>query len=427
MKVAFHTLGCKVNQNDSSNLMVLFRERGYEIVPFEAAADIYVINTCAVTQVGERKSRQMIRKAIGANPEAVIAVTGCYAQTAPQELAGIPGINLVIGMADRHRIVDLVEEFRQTRRNMVRVSATAELTAWQDLPVGAAGERTRATLKIEEGCDQFCSYCIVPYARGRVRSMPLDQVVEKLWALADQGYQEVVLTGIHLGSYGKDLNRTLEQLLREIVKLPGNFRIRLGSIDPHEIDGDLIDTIVNNQRICQFLHIPLQSGSSRILQLMNRHYTCEEYAELLKVLREKNPLIAIGTDLIVGFPGETERDFNEMASYVRDQAFSRIHVFRYSPRKGTPASKMPGRIPAPEQEIRSRRIQEIGNRSAAEFARQFIGRTVEVLFEEREGSQWHGWSGEYLRVNVESKSDLKNKLILVKIEGAEEGVLRGTC
>ncbi len=427
MKVAFHTLGCKVNQNDSSNLMILFRERGYEIVPFDATADVYVINTCAVTQVGERKSRQMIRKAIGANPEAVIAVTGCYAQTAPQELAGIPGINLVIGMADRHRIVELVEEFRQTHRNMVRVASTAELTAWQDLPVGAVGDRTRVTLKIEEGCDQFCSYCIVPYARGRVRSMPPDQVVEKMRVLAEQGYREVVLTGIHLGSYGKDLNHTLNQLLREILKVPGNFRIRLGSIDPHEIDGDLIDTIVNQRRICQFLHIPLQSGSSRILQLMNRHYTCEEYTGLLRALREKNPLIAIGTDLIVGFPGETEHDFDEIANYVRDQAFSRIHVFRYSPRKGTPAFQMPGRVPASEQEIRSHRIQEIGNRSAAEFARKFIGRTVEVLFEEREETQWHGLSGEYLRVNVESKSNLKNKLILVKIVGAEAGILHGIC
>ncbi|TCL62220.1 threonylcarbamoyladenosine tRNA methylthiotransferase MtaB [Hydrogenispora ethanolica] len=424
MKVAFHTLGCKVNQNDTNNLMALFQKQGYQVVPFGQPADVYVVNTCAVTHVGERKSRQTIRKAIQNNPEAVVAVTGCYAQTAPEELAGIPGVNLVVGMADRPRIVDLVAEFRATHRNQIQVRPNR--ATWEEMPQSDGGERTRATLKIEEGCDQYCSYCIVPYARGPVRSMPPEQVIQSIRGLLAEDYQEIVLTGIHLGSYGKDCSSSLAQLLAEIVALEGRFRVRLGSIDPHEIDAELVETIVGHpDRICQSLHIPLQSGSDRILKLMNRHYSLEEYAALLGALRAGNPLLAIGTDLIVGFPGETDEDFDAMAAFVREQAFSRVHVFRYSPRRGTPAARLPGRVSAAEQERRSRVIQAIAAESGARFAREFIGRRVQVLFEEQEGSLWEGLSGEYLRVKVEAAGELRNRLVPVLITGSHQDALQG--
>ncbi len=425
MKVAFHTLGCKVNQNDTNNLSSLFQEAGYQIVPFAEPADVYVVNTCAVTQIGERKSRQTIRKAIQNNPRAVLVVTGCYAQTSPQEIAGILGVNLVVGMADRGRIVELVDQFQATRRNLIQVRPNQ--ATWDELPPGDAGVRTRATLKIEEGCEQYCSYCIVPYARGPVRSMPPEQATRGIGLLLDKGYQEIVLTGIHLGSYGTDCGSSLQQLLGSVVKMAGAFRVRLGSIDPHELTPGLVDLITGHpERICQNLHIPLQSGSDRILKLMNRHYDLKQYAELLSGLRRGNLLIAIGTDLIVGFPGETEADFETGAAFVRQQEFSRVHVFRYSPRNGTPAARLPDRVAAAEQERRSRAIQAIAQESGARFARQFVGRQVQALFEEQRAAVWEGLSGEYLRVAVAAAADLHNRLLPVRITRSVQDTLEGT-
>ena len=358
MKIAFHTLGCKVNQNDTESMTSLFRERGHEIVPFEAVADVYVINTCAVTNLGERKSRQSIRRAAAIKPRPVVVVTGCYAQTASGEVAGIPGVNLVIGMADRPRLAELVEEYCKDRHNLVRVGDISREKSWIKLPVSHLTERTRATLKVQEGCDQFCSYCIVPLARGRVRSLPLVEAFNEFRNLVDSGFREIVLTGIHLGAYGKDRGLTLTDLLMEVLKVPGDYRIRLGSIEPNELDDRLLNIILNNNRICQHLHIPLQSGSDRILKLMNRHYTVAYYSRLLNRIRRENPLIAIGADLIVGFPGETDSDFEDTCSFLIEQSFSRIHVFRFSPRKGTPAASFPGRVPGGIQESEVERFKQ---------------------------------------------------------------------
>ncbi len=425
MKIAFHTLGCKVNQNDTESLAALFRERGHEIVPFDGMADVYIINTCAVTNLGERKSRQSIRRAAAIQPRPIVVVTGCYAQTASGEVAGIPGVNLVVGMAERPQLAELVEEYCRERRNLVRVGDIGRDKSWIKLPVSRATERTRATLKVQEGCDQFCSYCIVPLARGRIRSLPLMEAANEFRLLVDSGYREIVLTGIHLGAYGKDLGLTLTELLMEVLKVPGDYRIRLGSIEPNEFDEDLLNIILNNSRICQYIHIPLQSGSDRILKLMNRHYSVSYYSHLLKRIRRENPLIAIGADLIVGFPGETGPDFEDTCNFIVEQSFSRIHVFRFSPRKGTPAASFSGRVPGQIQEERSRKVQTIALESGYDYARKFVGKQVAVLLEEKTKTGWSGLSAEYLKTEVTTGEDLKNSIKQLLITGVSGNVLQG--
>ncbi|NLY75185.1 MAG: tRNA (N(6)-L-threonylcarbamoyladenosine(37)-C(2))-methylthiotransferase MtaB [Firmicutes bacterium] len=425
MKVAFHTLGCKVNQNDTESLASMFRERGYTIVSFEQTADVYIINTCSVTNLGERKSRQSIRRATKVKPTPIVVVTGCYAQTAPGEAAGIPGVNLVVGMAERPRLVDLVEEYRKNRQNKVEVGDIGLEKSWIKLPVSKFTERTRSTLKVQEGCDQFCSYCIVPLARGGIRSMPLMEAVKEFKSLVENGYREIVLTGIHLGAYGKDLGLSLADLLKELLKIPGDYRIRLGSLEPNDFDRNLLGIILNNARICQHLHIPLQSGSDHILKLMNRRYTLADYSGLLKQIRAANPLLAVGTDLIVGFPGETEADFAATLEFIEEQAFSRVHVFRFSPRKGTPAATFKGRVAGPVMEERSRKVQAVAFRTGREFARQFVGKRVETLFEEKIAGGWTGLSGEYLRTEVLTGLDLKNTVREVLITGISGHILKG--
>jgi threonylcarbamoyladenosine tRNA methylthiotransferase MtaB len=422
MKVAFHTLGCKVNQNDTDSLARLFRERGYEIVPFEPGADIYIINTCAVTKIGEGKSRQSIHKAVGYLPK-VLVVTGCYPQIAPEEVAAIPGVDLVIGMAERPQIVELVETLLKNREKMIRVSQVDQLGDWTQLPVGAGSERTRASLKVEEGCNQYCSYCIIPYARGTVRSMQPEQVLVEFRTLLAAGYKEIVLSGIHLGAYGQERGINLNTIIAKLARIEGEFRIRLGSIEPTDFTDELLGTILNHPKVCQYLHIPLQSGSDRILQRMNRGYNLEYYSRLLDNLRKYNPLIAVGTDLIVGFPGETDADFETMCNYVAGQKFSRMHIFRYSPRKGTPAAEFSDRVSKTVQEERSRVMTQIVAESGQEYLQKFIGKTVEVLFEENHGDQWTGLSGEYLRVKVETQIDLKNMLIPVRVEAIQRNNL----
>lgn len=422
MKVAFHTLGCKVNQNDTESLMTLFQERGYEVVPFGSQADIYVVNTCAVTQTGAGKSRQMIRKAVGFRP-AVVVATGCYPQVSPEEAAQIEGVNLLVGMAERPKIVDLVEEYLTKHTNRLTITEQND-TKWVNLPHSHTMDRTRATLKIEEGCDQFCSYCIIPYARGRVRSMPLEMVRNEFKKLLSLGYKEIVLTGIHLGCYGKDLGLTLADALDALLALEGDFRIRLGSIEPTDFDERLI-SLVRHPKVCQYLHIPLQSGSDSVLHRMKRDYDLAYYRDLINRLRAGNPLLGIGTDLIVGFPGETEENFRETVEFLEWATFSRIHVFRYSPRKGTPAAAMPGRIPKSVQEERSHQIIQLAQKTSLEYESRFLDRMVEVLFEEEKDGVWAGLSSEYLTVKVKSDHKLKNCLSPVRVIGIAKDYLIG--
>lgn len=426
MKVAFFTLGCKVNQNDSASLAALFQNKGYSVVPFEKSADIYVINTCSVTRTSDRKSAQIIRKAIGLTPGAVVVVTGCFAQMAPEEVSKIPGVNLVVGMAERPRIVELVESFMANRQNLMAIcEGDGSNSSFWSLDTAEATARTRATLKIEDGCEQFCSYCIVPYARGKVRSQPPNLVQEDFRRFLERGFKEIVLTGIHLGSYGKDLGVPFSSLLRELIKIPGDFRIRLGSIEPYDLSNSLLDLITGSDKICQFLHIPLQSGCDRILELMNRDYRTAFYAGLLSNIRARNPLMGIGTDLIVGFPGETEADFQVTRDFILHQNFSRIHVFRFSPRPGTQAATLPDRVPKKVQEARSQIVQQLAAGTAAAFARKFMEKPVRVLFEEQERGVWTGLSGEYLRVHIHSELNLRNSLRMVAVSKVNGNDLEG--
>lgn len=424
MKVAFHTLGCKVNQNDTESLMAIFEKRGYEIVPFEPGADIYVINTCAVTATGAQKSRQIIRKAVGFNAQVVVA-TGCYPQVSPEEAANVEGVNLLVGMAERPRIVDLVEAYLREQKNRLQIE-TAHSDMWIDLPQGNGMERTRAVLKIEEGCEQFCTYCIIPYARGKVRSMPPGQVIANFQALLRQGYKEVVLTGIHLGAYGRDLQLSLVDILKDLLAIEGDFRIRLGSVEPTDFSEELIAQIGANSKICKYLHIPLQSGSDPVLQRMHRGYSLDYFSKLLQRLRAGNPLLGIGTDLMVGFPGETAEDFQSTCRFLYQQAFSRLHVFRYSPRPGTPAATMPGRVPQATMEARSQEVIGIAAKLSHAYAQRFIGTSISVLFEEKAGNYWMGTSGEYLRVKVKTDVELRNSCRYVTVTDVDpQNVLIG--
>jgi len=382
-----------------------------------------VINTCTVTHIGDRKSRQLIRRAARNNPEAMIVVTGCYAQVAPGEALAIPGVDLVIGMRERNRIVDLIEEaaFRPDGpRQAVRdVRAAGE---FEELPAPAvAHERVRAFLKIQEGCNNYCTYCIVPYARGPLKSRHPEKVLAEARHLIAAGFKEIVITGIHTGAYGCDLPEkvNLADLLQELVQLPGLVRLRLSSVEPLDVSPELIATVAAHDKICPHLHIPLQSGDDAVLKRMNRHYTAEYFRRLVREIRQNIPEAALTTDVMVGFPGETGEQFQNTYRFVQEMAFSRLHVFKYSPRKPTPAAKMPDQIPAPVKEERSRLLIGLGEELARSFAARFLGREVEVLAEEpsREfPGHYEGLTGNYLRVIFPAAGCIRGELVTVRVE-----------
>lgn len=414
--VAFHTLGCKVNQTETAALQSLFEGAGYRTVPFDGIADVYVINTCTVTHLGDRKSRQVIRRSRRISPDAVIVVTGCYAQVAPEDVMNVPEVDLVVGTHSRNRLPELVEQAKRQRLNCV--APLAEKQTFENLSPAQTGERTRAFLKVQEGCRQFCSYCIVPYARGPLYSRRADDTVAEVKRLARLGYREVVLTGVHLGSYGVDLpgDVALSDLIRAIIPVEGIDRIRISSIEPTEISPDLAEIFAKSPKLCPHLHIPLQSGDDQILQRMNRRYNTVEYLRLIDWLRALIPDLALTTDVMVGFPGETEEQFENTLKTVRRAGFSRLHVFKYSPRKGTPAAKFPGQIPSPVKEERSRRLTAAGDELATAYREQFIGQTVPVLFEEKAGpGEISGLTEHYLRVTVKGSAQLLGRLAPVML------------
>lgn len=425
--VAFRTLGCKVNQAETASLRRLFEEAGYKTVPFSQPADVYIINTCTVTHLGDRKSRQAVSRARRQNPEAVIVVTGCYAQVSPEEVLELPGVNLVVGTHGRERLPELVREARQKQLNCVL--PLEEKTSFEAVPSAQSTSRTRAFLKVQEGCRQFCSYCIVPYARGPLFSMPLEEAVAETQKLAAEGYRELVLTGVHLGSYGVDLEGkpTLAELLSRLSAVEGIERIRLSSIEPTEVTGDLIECILQNRKICRHLHIPLQSGADEILEKMNRKYRADDYYTLVCRLREVFQDIALTTDVMVGFPGESEEHFQKTCEMVKRCGFSRLHVFKYSPRRGTPAASFPGQVPADVKNERSDRLIALGDELAARYRAGFIGKTVEVLFETRAGAgKLSGTTEHYLRVMVAAPPALLGKIARVRVTGEKEEGLEGT-
>lgn len=491
--VAAHTLGCKVNQHETEAVLELFRRAGYEIVDFNSPADVYLINTCTVTHLGDRKSRQVIRQARRRNPAALLVVMGCYAQRAPEEMARIEGVNLIVGNQDRTCLVGIVEGLRRelnepetadfSRFPRCMVKDIRNACDFEELPLPLQQGRTRALVKIEDGCNQYCSYCIVPLVRGPVRSRPAEKILEEIALLVEHGYQEVVLTGIHTSAYGQDWQRPqggkntaakeegsglpeeraqekagsalgylLERILREIPQLK---RLRISSLEPTEVPPQVPELMRRYPAFCRHLHLPLQSGNDAILALMRRPYTTQQYAGIVEQLRSQVPGLAITTDVMVGFPGETEAHFEDSFCFIRQMGFSNLHVFKYSPRPGTAAEKLPGQVPFAAKEERSRRLLHLAEELRFSFAAQFLGEELEVLLEEpfeksfEESFKelfeepavfpeplssplagvefWEGYSDNYLRIAVPLPwgSNARGKLVRVRLVKAGTDYSRG--
>ncbi|NLW17407.1 MAG: tRNA (N(6)-L-threonylcarbamoyladenosine(37)-C(2))-methylthiotransferase MtaB [Firmicutes bacterium] len=419
--VAFHTLGCKVNQGETAAMAHLFQEAGYEVVDFSAAADVYVINSCAVTVQAEKKSRQIAHRAREQNRQAMIVMVGCYPQVAQGREQLPEGVDLLVGSADKPRIVELVERARETSSPLIAVSRWTDEASFQIISTRQQVGRTRATLKVQDGCQQFCSYCIIPYARGPERSRPIPEVVEEARALVEDGFKEVVITGIHVGSYGHDLpgQPDLVQLIEQVLQVPGLERLRLSSIEPNEIGEPLMQLMRQYPNFCRHLHIPLQAGQDRILKAMNRRYNTAEYRAIIDMVRSFVPEIAITTDVIVGFPSETAAEFQQTYDFIAHIGFSRLHVFRYSRRPGTPAAEMPQQVPKAEKIRRSRALIALGRRMAREYAQRLIGTEQAVLWESwDEEGVWSGHTDTYVTVCSRDSRLRSNQITKVLIDGA---------
>ena len=428
-KAAFYTLGCKVNRYETEAMSELFLKSGYEICDFDSYADIYVINTCTVTSMSDRKSRQIIRRAKKTNPGAIVAVTGCYAQTAPEDVKKIDGVNIVVGTKDRKNIVTLVEQ-AQSDSCINAVSDIMHTHSFEELSVETYHGRTRAYIKIQEGCSQFCSYCIIPYARGPIRSRPFNEVIDEIKRLAAGGFSEIILTGIHVASYGLDLanGESLPALINAADKTEGIKRIRLSSIEPMTLNGDFIKKIKPCEKLCHHFHISLQSGCDKTLSRMNRKYTCKQFEEITDGLRKNYPDAAITTDIMVGFPGETDEEFAETVEFVKRISFADAHIFQYSPRKGTPAASFPNQVPPETKEKRSKIIAEITSESSLKFKQRFIDSTAEVLFEHRchdKRGYYEGKTGNYLTVTAASGEDISGKFAKVKLQKITKDGIEG--
>lgn len=420
--VAFHTLGCKVNHYETEAIWQLFKEADYERVDFETNADVFVINTCTVTNTGDKKSRQIIRRAIRKNPDAVVCVTGCYAQTSSAEIMEIPGVDVVVGTQDRHKLLDYIDEFQKERQPINGVGNIMKKRKYEELDVPYFTDRTRASLKIQEGCNNFCTFCIIPWARGLMRSRDPEKVVEQATTLVNAGYKEIVLTGIHTGGYGQDLkNYNLAQLLRDLDQVDGLERIRISSIEASQLTDEVIDVLERSNKIVRHLHVPLQSGSDTVLKRMRRKYTMEHFSERIIKLHEALPDVAITSDVIVGFPGETEEEFQETYDFIVKHKFSELHVFPYSSRIGTPAARMDDQI---DEEIKNERVHKLialSDQLAKEYASKFEDEVLEVIPEEKgeKPNTLVGYADNYMKVEFEGSEDLIGQIIKVKIQKAD--------
>ena len=427
MKIAFYTLGCKVNQYETQALEQLVTQRGHSLVPFEEAADAYVINTCTVTAVSDKKSRQVIRRARKSAPDAVIAVCGCYPQTHPDDVEKL-GVDLISGTGDRTGFVDLLEREWSDRQPITALDDAFSRRTFEPLPAGGLEGRTRAMLKLEDGCVNFCSYCIIPYARGRVRSLPLDDCVRQARELEAAGYREIVLTGIEISSWGQDLEgkpELIEAIEAICQGLSPDTRVRLGSLEPRTITPDFCRRAAALPNLCPHFHLSMQSGCDTVLARMNRKYDSNRYYESVKFLHEVYDRPAVTTDLIVGFPGETEEEFQQTLDFIQKCAFSAMHIFPYSKRPGTPAAKLPGQVLNAVKEERAHRAAQIARTMQDAYLDRWVGETVPVLFEEERDGLWRGHTTRYCEVTVQSPQPLHNQLRQVRLTGRDGGALQG--
>lgn len=431
-RIAFYTLGCKVNQADTASMESIFRAAGYEVVPFTEQADVYLINTCVVTNEGQRKSRQIINRALRKQPLSLTVVTGCYPQTARDEVKAIEGVDVIIGNQERGRIVELVEQALTHKQEQIldNVQQMTVDTKFEELGVGTETDKTRAFLKIQEGCNQYCTYCIIPFARGPLRSRSLSSIKEEVSKLVAAGYKEVVLIGIHLGCYGKELAKegiklTLADAVEAALSVPGIERLRLGSLESVEVESRLLELMQKDSRLQRHLHLPLQSGCDKILQAMHRPYNTAKFRSLLAEIRAALPDVAITTDVIVGFPGETEEDFLTTMAFAKECGFAKMHIFPYSMRKGTPAAAME-QIPNSVKEERAKRLGDVDRELQLKALEAVVGSEAEVLFEQPvDDKHIEGLCGPYMRVVVLGSKELAGEIRRVKLTGIVEDWLTG--
>ncbi len=422
-KVAFITLGCKVNQYETNAMAQQFIEKGYKIVEHTEKADIYIVNTCTVTNMSDRKSRQMLRREKELNKDAIIVACGCYAQTAKEELEQMEEIDLVLGNNEKKDIVKYVEKYIESKIPEIKTEDVMQQKEFIEFGDVIFTEKTRAVIKIQDGCDRFCSYCIIPYARGRVRSRKPEHVISEITEIAKNGIKEVVITGIHIASYGKDFNNgyKLIDLLEEINTIKGIERIRLGSIEPLIITEEFVERLKKLEKVCHQFHLSLQSGCDETLKRMNRRYTTEQFKEIAHLLRKNFSDAVLTTDIIVGFPGESEEEFETTYKFLEEIKFYKMHIFKYSPRKGTKAEKMENQIDGNKKEERSKKLIELSNKNEREYNQKYIGQDVEVLFEEEKNGVWQGHTKNYILAHYKTSENVENQIIKLKcIKAMEE-------
>ena len=424
MKIAIYTLGCKVNQYETQAMETILRQRGHQLVDFEEQADAYIINTCTVTAVSDKKSRQAIRRCRRLNPEAVVAVCGCYAQTTPEAVEALE-VDLIYGTGDRMQFLEDLESAVHGRQK-VNVDEVMARRSFEFLPAGGLEGRTRCMLKVEDGCVNFCTYCTIPYARGPVRSLGLDQAVAEARRMEEQGYREIVLTGIEISSWGKDLRNGLSliDLIEGICQAVPGLRIRLGSLEPRTITEDFCTRAAKLPNLCPHFHLSLQSGCDATLKRMNRKYDTARYLESCALLRQHFDRPAITTDLITGFPGETEEEFSATLDFIQRANFAAMHIFPYSRRSGTPAYDMPDQVPMAEKEARAHRAAQVAAQMEADYLAQYVGKTLPVLFEEEKDGLWRGHAPNYVEIRCKGEA-LHNELRDVLIESADGSLLYG--
>lgn len=425
IKVAFCSLGCKVNQYESNAMAQKFIEAGYLVVDFEEPADIYIVNTCTVTSIADKKSRQMLRRAKDNNPDSIVVACGCYAQVAAKEIEKIEEVDLVIGNNEKKDIIKIIEDYRADKSVKEMVSDVMYKEEYVEFGPTTYTEKTRAVIKVQDGCDRFCSYCLIPFARGHIRSRSIDNVIEEVKKIVEDGFKEVVITGIHVASYGRDFKdgTTLIDLLEKINAVEGLQRIRLSSIEPIIMTDEFIDRLAKLDKVCDHFHLSLQSGCTETLKRMNRRYTAEEFMEATKRLRARFPNAALTTDVIVGFPGETDEEFEKTYKFLDEIKFYHMHVFKYSPRKGTKAAVMPNQVDAAIKEVRSKKLIELSDKNELEYNKSYIGKDVEVLFEEKDGDFYKGHTKNYMVVKYKTCEMLENTIKVVHIIDANEECL----